>query len=382
MLVAVAVVVGSIAAVLLLTSLGTSTRGPLSGLIERIGAGVGAIEYAARRTLSRTGGRAAQLAAFAPYRTDADRLRRPDRVLLGAYESGLPATLEGVGELEGALGVPLPLIHFYAAWGDKPEQQFPLRIVRAIWDYGSVPMVTWEPWLSDFENTLHPDLPLRAVRERQGMRAVADGTYDFYINRWAAAAAAFGKPLLVRFGHEMNDGYRYPWGPQNNAREDYVAAWQHVVDRFRAVGATNVLWVWSPHVAYEGWQSYYPGDAYVDWTATGALNYGPIAQWSEWWTFAEIFGSRYAALEAFGKPVMVAEFGSLAVGGDRAQWYRDALATLPVDYPAVRALLFFEVGRDRTVTYQELDWTVRTDSAIAQVIGAAVGPWAPGVRRP
>jgi hypothetical protein len=275
--------------------------------------------------------------------------------------------------------LPLPLIQIYVAWGDKPEQRFPLRIVSAIWDYGSLPVVTWEPWLTDFENVQHPNLPLRNVREQRGMAAVASGQYDFYIDAWAADAAQFGKPLMVRLGHEMNDPYRYPWGPQNNTKEEYIAMWRHVVGRFRAAGATNVLWVWSPHVAYEYWDLYYPGDEWVDWTATGVLNYGPIAHWSEWWSFDQIFGTRYARLAAFGKPIMVAEFGSLAVGGDRTAWYRDALGSLPAKYPMVKALLFFEVAGDQTVTYQRIDWTVSGDSALVQAIRQAAQRWAPGV---
>jgi beta-mannanase len=126
--------------------------------------------------------------------------------------------------------------------------------------------------------------------------------------------------------------------------------------------------VWSPHVGYEYWDLYYPGDAYVDWVATGVLNFGPIAQWSKWWTFAEIFGQKYARLASFGKPVMIAELGSLAVGGDREQWYRDALTSIPRDYPAVRAVLFFHTRDDQTVTYQKVDWTIAGDSALSAAV--------------
>ena len=76
---------------------------------------------------------------------------------------------------------------------------------------------------------------------------------------------------------------------------------------------------------------------------------------------------------------MVAEFGSLAVGGDRAAWYRDALATLPVKYPAVRALLFFHTPGDQTVTYQRVDWTFANDTVVARAVADAIRPWAPPV---
>jgi hypothetical protein len=68
---------------------------------------------------------------------------------------------------------------------------------------------------------------------------------------------------------------------------------------------------------------------------------------------------------------MIAEFGSLAVGGDRGVWYRDAISALPEKYPAVKALVFFHARDDQTVTYQKVDWTVTADSATTAAIRQA-----------
>jgi beta-mannanase len=180
----------------------------------------------------------------------------------------------------------------------------------------------------------------------------------------------------LRFAHEMNDPYRYPWGPQNNSKEEHIAAWCHVRDRFERAGAHNVIWTWSPHVAYQYWETYYPGSAYVDWVATGVLNFGDVGQqWSKWWSFHEIFGKKYELLASFDKPIMIAEFASLAVGVDRAAWYHDALTNLPQKYPAVRAILFFHATNDRTVTYQALDWRVAGDGALTRTIHDAIQTW-------
>jgi hypothetical protein len=371
---AVVLVASVAAAVWLLTSIGTAGEGPLTGLLGRLGSSFGTLEQRVRGRL-RGSTRSDSLRWFVEARGDTARLRRPERILLGAYDGGIPQTLEGVITLERALGTVFPLIQIYTAWGDKPEHQFPVELVTAISDLGSVPVVTWEPWLSVFESARHPHLPLPATREQHGMAAVARGDYDFYLETWAAAAARFGKPLLLRFGHEMNDPYRYPWGPQHNTKEEYIAAWRHVVGLFRRAGAGNVLWVWSPHVAYEYWDLYFPGDDVVDWVATGVLNFGPIAQWSKWWTFDEIFGAKYDRLAAFGKPIMIAELGSLSVGGDRAAWYQDALADLPARYPAVAAVLFFHVAGDQTVTYQKVDWAMAADSAVAGTVAEALRSW-------
>jgi hypothetical protein len=378
--VAAAVVVISVLAVVGLTRVGTVAEGPLGAALGSLGATVRHWESGLAHRV-RGPGRAGRLAWLEPYRDDPARLRAPDLILLGAYEESIPGSLEGVLALEDALGQTFPLVHLYGAWGDRPEQQFPARFVEAVRSIGSVPVVTWEPWLTDFENRLHPHLPLRGARDRGGMAAIARGDYDFYLDAWARDAAAYGSPILVRFGHEMNDPYRYPWGPQNNEPWDFIAAWNHVVERFRAAGADNVLWVWSPHLAYEGWWWYYPDHETVDWVGTGALNYGSVANWSRWWPFAEIFDRHYEALSNYGKPIMIAELGSLGVGGDRAEWYRAALADLPRRYPAVRAVMFFEVTSDATVTYQELDWSIAGDSVLARTVAVALAGWPAPVGR-
>ena len=369
--VVVVFIVCATAAVGGLSALGTASEGPLSSALGWLGAMTGSIEHRVRDRVEGPG-RRARLVWAAPYRDDAARLRRPDVMLLGAYDGAIPRTLDGIVALEQRIDAPLPIVQAYGAWGDRADQQFPLQLLTAINGLGSIPLVTWEPWLSDFESGRHPNLELRDARDRHGLAAVARGDYDFYIDAWASATARFGTPVMIRFGHEMNDPYRYPWGPQNNTKEEYIAAWRHVVTRFRQAGANNAVWVWSPHVAYEYWDLYYPGDDYVDWVATGVLNFGPIAQWSKWWTVAEIFGTKYARLASFGKPVMIAEFGSLAVGGDRAAWYADAIRSMPKDYPAVRALVFFHASGDQTVTYQKVDWTVVGDSAVADTIRTAL----------
>jgi hypothetical protein len=74
---------------------------------------------------------------------------------------------------------------------------------------------------------------------------------------------------------------------------------------------------------------------------------------------------------------MVAEFGSLAVGGNRAAWYQAALTDLPEKYPSVKALLFFNAKSDQTVTYQKLNWSIAGDAALARTVAAAIKPWAP-----
>jgi len=201
------------------------------------------------------------------------------------------------------------------------------------------------------------------VRDKGGLTDIANGVYDFYIKEWADNAKKVKGPILLRVAHEMNDPYRYPWGPQNNTAKDFIAAWKHIHDVFKKEGAANVYWIWGPHPAYGFFKEFYPGSDYVDYVGVSALNYGTVASWSKWWTFREIFGNYYTQLSAFKKPVMITEFGCLNVGGSRSKWFADALDSIPQKYPEIKSVVFFHYSDDKTTTQQAINWYIKDDTA-------------------
>jgi hypothetical protein len=77
----------------------------------------------------------------------------------------------------------------------------------------------------------------------------------------------------------------------------------------------------------------------------------------ESWTFQEIFGRKYPQLASFGKPIMVAAFGSLAVVGVRAAC--------------------FHAKDDQTITDQKFDCSIESNPALARTVAAAIRTWAP-----
>ena len=315
---------------------------------------------------------------LAPMRTtlrSVTALRQPQSVLFGIYDGGFPNTFAGMEQLEAALNYKFAIISFYGAWGDKPTQQFPIRMVETIDRMGSVPLITWEPWVVDFDERVRKNLPALAEREYASLASIARGDYDFYIVPWAKAAAGYKRPLFIRFAHEMNDPYRYPWGPQNGNRpEDFIAAWRHVHLIFQKMGATNVLWVWSPHVSMPWFEFYYPGPEYVDWIGTGVLNYGNVASWSRWWSFHQILEKAYPALLKMEKPIMISEFGTLSQGGDMAEWYRQAFYHMDHTYArGVRAVVFFNQPNDITISPTfPLNWSVTQNPRAAQVVAREI----------
>ncbi len=355
-----------------LTFVGEMTKGPIEDALS--GAGEAVREVEEKIILEqRTETRADQLAWL---KNKKKNLQNPTKILLGAFDSEANKSLKPIFNLEKSLGTTFPLVQLYAAWGSKEDEHFPKLKVESILKSGSIPVITWEPWLTDFDSSQFTGgLRPVEVRDKNGLNDIATGLYDDYLHTWAKAAAKVKQPIFLRFGHEMNDPYRYPWGPQNNQAESFVAAWRHVHEVFQQENATNIIWVWSPHPAHGWFEAYYPGNDVVDWVGVGALNYGTVAPWSQWWSFDDIFGKHYTELTAFGKPIMVSEFGCLAVGGDRKKWFSAALDSLPVSYPNVKALIFFHNLRDQTTTQQPLDWSIRYDSSIVRTVAKALKSW-------
>jgi hypothetical protein len=323
----------------------------------------------------RKSNRLVRLQWFNGYATHIDSLKNPHKMLLGAHDNHCSESLESIVSLEDSLRTVFPLIQLYAAWGSKEEHQFPKLQVEAIINMGSIPVITWEPWLTEFNSKDYPKLRNKELRSTNGMTDVANGMYDKYIEQWALEAKEIKSPIFLRLGHEMNDSYRYPWGPQNNSPEEFVNAWQHIHQVFEKVGASNILWVWSPHLSYGYFELYYPGNKYVDWIGTDVLNFGTVATWSKWYSFEEIFGSHYKELLPFKKPIMIAEFSSVSYGGDRKKWFADALNNFTQKYPAVKSIMFFHVSEDKTTTEQALSWYFKYDTACTHVITKEIKAW-------
>lgn len=360
--------------ILFLSYVGRKSKGPLEDIVTDAGEAVQKVEKNIIMD-QREGKRADKLDWLVPYKTDSALIRSPQKILLGAFDNENKESFESSIDLEDTLGTTFPLIHIYTAWGNKPDEQFPELQVKTILEMGSIPVITWEPWLTDFDAEKIPGLKPRDKRDVGGMSDVAKGKYDAYLHTWAKAAAKIDQPIFVRLGHEMNDPYRYPWGPQNNSAKDFVAAWQHVHRLFKEDGAKKVIWVWSPHPAYGFFDAFYPGSRYVDYIGIGVLNYGTVANWSKWWSFNDIFGKHYNEFAVFNKPMMLTEFGSLAVGGKREQWFADALHQLPQKYPLIKSVLFFHFSDDKTTTQQVINWYFIHDARSVKAITTEIKSW-------
>ncbi|RAR75418.1 glycoside hydrolase family 26 protein [Flavobacterium aciduliphilum] len=364
-----------------LSMVSEKSKGPIETVLTKAGSTVQEVE----KTIildQREGTREDKLAWFKNIRYQKEKLVHSKIILFGASDDSKKESYENIINLEDSLALTFPIIHIYQAWGEKDEQQFPIKEVNAIDEIGSVPMITWEPWVSDFNVEDFPGIPAVEQRDKGAFTQVANGLYDAFLSKWAQSAKDYGHPIYLRLGHEMNEPYRYPWGPQNVTPQEFVAGWKHVHDLFNKIGAKNIIWVWSPHTAYGYFDDYYPGNEYVDMVSTGILNFGTSTNWSKWWTFAEIFGSHYKELASYKKPMMIAEFGCLKPGGDRAKWFGDALRNFQKNYPLVNSIVFFHYSGDKTTTDKSVNWYIKDDKKVTSKIKETLKTWDASIKQP
>jgi beta-mannanase len=276
---------------------------------------------------------------------------------LGVWQPGISADLTSLVAFERKVGRRAAIVHWYQGWG-AANRGLDTALMSRVVQRGSTPMITWEPW----------DYTQGVEQPGYSLRTIADGQFDGYIREWATGLAAFQHPVLIRFAHEMNHPV-YPWsvGVNGNTTEDYVAAWRHVHDIFVASGATNVSWVWSPLIWWEGatpLEPLFPGDEYVDWVALDGYNH---VDWGGWQSFSHLFAASYQKLTALSsKPVMIAEVASSEPGGSKAQWITDTYSdAIPNQFPRIKAIIWFNEAK-------EADWRVDSSASSLRSFRKAV----------
>jgi hypothetical protein len=274
----------------------------------------------------------------------------------GVATEGGPLAAAELDEVSQLAGESPSSVLFYEDFVQAP----PITEMNAVRARGAVPLVTWEPWAWGGGS----DQPAYALNR------ISAGDFDAHITAWGQALAAWGQPVQLRFGHEMNGNW-YPWaeGVNGNQAGDYVKAWRHVHDLVAATGASNVSWIWSPNVPYWGstdLAGLYPGAGYVDVVALDGYNWGTSAAWSGWISPQDLFGPGIAQLRVLapGAPILIAETASSEAGGSKAAWNTDLVSYLAAQ-PDVAGFVWFHMQK-------EADWRINSSDASAAAFKSAL----------
>ena len=274
----------------------------------------------------------------------------------GVGTPGGPLASAELDEAASLAGEAPSIVLSYKDFNQAP----PITELDAVRGRGALTLLTWEPW----------SWGGGADQPAYALAGITAGNFDPYLRQWGQALAAWGHPVMLRFGHEMNGNW-YPWseGVNGNGPGDYAAAWRHVHEVVAAAGATNITWVWNPNVPYSGstpLDGLYPGAAYVDAVALDGYNWGTSATWSSWISPPELFGQGLSELRrlAPGKQALVAETSSAEQGGSKADW-NTALVSYLAAQPDVTGMVWFNFNK-------ETDWRINSSASSATALAAAL----------
>jgi mannan endo-1,4-beta-mannosidase len=264
----------------------------------------------------------------------------PTRPLIGVYEPGVPASWSPIAQFSNATGVNPKIVVYYSAWNDP----FSTSFAQAAWGHDAYVLVQLQP-------------------NGVTLASIAAGASDTYLRSYAAAVVAFGHPVILSFGHEMNGNW-YSWGYGHTSPATFVAAWRHIVRVFRAAGAANVTWLWTVN-SIEGASSslsqWWPGAAWVNWTGIDGYYFQPAD------TFSFVFGSTIADIRTFSSaPLLIAE---TAVGttSDRESQINALFAGVRAEDLA--GLVWFDEAQHSGLYHQ--DWRLENDPPALAAFAAA-----------
>jgi mannan endo-1,4-beta-mannosidase len=212
---------------------------------------------------------------------------------VGVYVAGTPASYAGVTAFTTATGTRPDVVMYYSGW----YVPFPASFATTVANNGAVPLVQMDP-------DGRPGVKISVA-------GIAAGRYDAYLSAYAEAVRAYGHPVILSFGHEMN-GWWSSWGYRDTSPATFVAAWQHIVTLFRELGARNVTWLWTVNIidTQDGKilppAPWWPGSSYVTWV--GIDGYYLKSSWQ----FAPLFGPTIAQVRALtSDPILIAETGAV-----------------------------------------------------------------------
>lgn len=266
-----------------------------------------------------------------------ERILTQQGIRFGVSAPQAPWSASEIDGIATAAGTRPTMLQFFVKW----NQDFRPEAVTASYGQGALPVISWEPWAGVDKGESQPTYALaRIIR----------GDFDQYLTRFATGVRDQRWPVAIRLAHEMN-GHWYPWSERRsgNRKGEFVLAWRHIHDLFTRVGATNVIWVWSPNIIRPvpsvNLKALYPGDAYVDWI--GMVGYAIKES-----TAAAVFEPTLHKLRDFTRrPCLITETG-VQNGPAKARWITDFIKWLN-KRPDITGFIWFEFSKEQGGTS---DW--------------------------
>ena len=294
------------------------------------------------------------LFSFSPEKRD----NKEKGSFLGISLEGIRVSQKMLNKNEEETGFFPSFVNLFLQWPRDPSNgYFPQMAADAVWDYGAVMVLTWEPMYIDYgEAKIIP------------YEEIISGRYDPYLSYMAKELKKFAKPIIIRFAHEMNLSV-YHWCVDEKDYNDsypeiYKNIYNYIYTFFRFQGVGNVIWAFCPNsdsVPPENWnkiENYYPGNDKVDILGTDGYDFGnkKMGEYqSHFRSFKEIFSSSFDELKKLNidKPFFIFETATAEAGEKKIKWISDALKE--IQEKNILSLIWFQIDKEENWKITERD---------------------------
>lgn len=254
----------------------------------------------------------------------------------GLFEPAAPDDFTQMKYLETAMEYQFPILLNYSNFENKykhPNLEY--RLQNAYNQNKTLELTLQTSWTNAGEGNMVYD--------------VLNGEYDEFLKNYAKTVSDFGHPVLFRLGNEMNGDW-CPYSSYNTSKdtEIFKEFYRYIHKIFDEAGADNVIWIWNPNgksfpdFEWNDEAMYYPGDAYVDIVGLTAYNTGTYYADEKWIEFAQLYDPIYSkATILYGQPLMITEFASSSVGGDKNQWVKNMFTHI-ASYPRIKVAIWWD----------------------------------------
>jgi beta-mannanase len=275
----------------------------------------------------------------------------PRKVGIGVVVDDYSNKSGELSSLQTELSNKVTVVSIYKQFGLPYNNNLDQGALNYIKSNGMDLLIGWEPWDPRQGNNQSTDY----------LSEIIKGNQDEYIKSFANQVKNYGSNVIIRFGHEMN-GTWYPWGQRPS---EYVQAYQRIYEVFKNEGVTNVRWMWSINASpIVNFNSYYPGESYVDIIGIDGYNYGNSKADASWVSFRQIFSQTYNYASSHPKPVYISEVASSEQGGSKAAWISDMFYSLK-SMPRIEKIIWFNLNK-------EMDWRIQSSQSSLASFKAAI----------
>lgn len=282
--------------------------------------------------------------------------------------------LEDISAFQKATGKKPAIAVFSDEW--SIDKKFPLEIVTSIRNLGMTPYVRLMMRSTDKPYQKEPVYTLKNI---------ALGKFDGELRAWARQARAFGSPIIIEYGTEINQ-WSYPWNGYWNSNDYgqvlFKDAYRHIQRIMNEEGASNLIFAYhmnaesQPDESWNNATSYYPGDEYCD-VITVSL-YGtkkPFETGKK--DFTEIMNKVTSELEraSIFKPVLISTGTDMRNRFvDPASFVKDAVSSLSGQtWPGVKAFIWHNAAwKNDNNPLHDSTMRLQDNSSVSQAFQSAL----------